>query len=88
MTTMDTRLFALDARTGSPCKYFGDNGVVDMKRGMGEFEPGMYAFTSAPAVALDTIHPWVIPQRQYQRAGTFGRDPCHGCRYRRAALGV
>lgn len=55
MTTMDTRLFALDARTGSPCKYFGDNGLVDMKRGMGEFEPGMYAFTSAPAVALDTI---------------------------------
>ncbi len=55
MTTFDTRLFALDAKTGIPCKYFGQNGVVDMKRGMGEFEPGMYGFTSAPAVAMDTI---------------------------------
>ncbi|MCA8887973.1 MAG: PQQ-binding-like beta-propeller repeat protein, partial [Parvularculaceae bacterium] len=55
LSTVDTRLFALDAETGEPCRYFGNNGVVDMKRGMGEFEPGMYGFTSAPTVAMDTI---------------------------------
>lgn len=55
MTTIDTRLFALDAETGQPCREFGENGMVDMKRGMGDFEKGMYGFTSAPAVALDTI---------------------------------
>ena len=55
MNTIDARLFALDAKTGAPCKYFGANGMVDMKRGIGDFKPGMYGFTSAPTVTKDTI---------------------------------
>ena len=55
LSTIDTRLIALDADTGVPCKYFGTNGTVDMKRGIGDFKKGMYGFTSAAAVVMDTI---------------------------------
>ncbi len=55
MNTIDTRLFALDAKTGRRCASFGDNGMVDMKRGIGPFKWGMYGFTSAPMVVKDTI---------------------------------
>ena len=36
MTSIDARLFALDAKTGALCPDFGSNGVVDLKTGMGE----------------------------------------------------
>ncbi len=55
MATRDTRLYAVDAETGTLCPDFGENGMVDMKAGMGDFESPMYGFTSAPYVALDTI---------------------------------
>lgn len=54
-TTIDARLFALDADTGKPCADFGDNGVVDLKAGLGEVKPGFYTLTAAPLVAGDLI---------------------------------
>jgi len=55
MTSIDARLFALDARTGALCPDFGSNGVVDLKVGMGEIKPGFYTLTAAPLVAGDLI---------------------------------
>lgn len=54
-TTADGRLFALDARTGTPCAEFGNNGIVDLTEGMGIREPGFASSTSGPAVVGDTI---------------------------------
>lgn len=55
MTSIDARLFALDAKTGALCPDFGSNGVVDLKVGMGEIKPGFYTLTAAPLVAGDLI---------------------------------
>ena len=35
-STIDARLFELDAKTGKPCPDFGSGGIVDLKQGMGE----------------------------------------------------
>jgi quinoprotein glucose dehydrogenase len=54
--TNDARLIALDARTGHPCADFGDAGIVDLKRGVGETQgSGEYQVTSPPAVAGDVV---------------------------------
>jgi quinate dehydrogenase (quinone) len=50
-TTIDARLIALDADTGALCPAFGNEGTVDLKRGMGPIKPGFYFQTSAPTVA-------------------------------------
>jgi len=55
MTSIDARLFALDAKTGALCPDFGSNGVVDLKAGMGEIKPGFYTLTAAPLVAGELI---------------------------------
>lgn len=55
MTSIDARLFALDAKTGALCPDFGSNGVVDLKTGMGEIKPGFYTLTAAPLVAGELI---------------------------------
>ena len=55
MTSIDARLFALDATTGAPCPEFGEGGVVDLKRGMGEIKPGFYTLTAAPLVAGELV---------------------------------
>ena len=47
--TLDGRLIAVDARTGTPCG-FGDNGEVDITQGMGDTPPGMVSITSAPTM--------------------------------------
>lgn len=62
LTTIDARLFELDAETGTPCPSFGENGVVDLKAGMGEVQPGFYFQTSAPTVTsgLIIIGGWVV----------------------------
>ena len=62
MTTIDARLISLDADTGELCPQFGDNGVVDLKIGMGEVRPGFYFQTSAPTVAegIVIIGGWVV----------------------------
>ena len=54
-STIDGRLIALDAATGASCKDFGDNGAVDLKRGMGEIKNAYYIPTSAPLIAGDVI---------------------------------
>lgn len=48
--TLDHRLIAVDADTGEPCPGFGNNGQVDITRGMGEVEPGRVAKSSAIVV--------------------------------------
>lgn len=62
MTTMDARLFAIDAKTGAVCPGFGTNGIVSLGENMGEIIPGFYFQTSAPLVARDKIvvGGWVV----------------------------
>lgn len=55
LPTGDARLIALDADTGKTCADFGQNGVVDLKVGMGEVKPGYYQQTSTPLVADDVV---------------------------------
>ena len=54
-TTIDGRMFALDAATGAECAGFGVAGVVDLKVLMGSILPGFYQPTSMPTVAGDKI---------------------------------
>lgn len=50
--TIDGRLFALDARDGTPCRGFGTNGVVSLREGLRNtpFEFAEYEVTSPPAI--------------------------------------
>jgi quinoprotein glucose dehydrogenase len=54
-STMDARLFALDAQTGKPCEDFGDHGFVALWTGMPNAKPGSYMPTSAPLVTKDLV---------------------------------
>ena len=51
----DTRLFAVDANTGKLCQSFGNNGMVDLKRGMGKLDPGFSYMSSAPTVVRNNV---------------------------------
>jgi quinoprotein glucose dehydrogenase len=51
LPTADARLIALDAKTGSVCTGFGDNGAVNLALNMPNFYPGSYYSTSPPVVA-------------------------------------
>jgi quinoprotein glucose dehydrogenase len=53
--TLDARVIAVDAKTGSPCDQFGNNGQVDTTIGIGEHDPGMFSITSAPTIVRDVI---------------------------------
>lgn len=55
--TIDARLFALDARSGAPCRDFGVAGVVDLRKGLrtAPFEFPAYQQTSPPAVIGDVL---------------------------------
>jgi quinoprotein glucose dehydrogenase len=53
--TVDGRLIALDAGTGRPCTDFGQNGVVDLREGVGDPKPGEYGVTSPPVVLRDRL---------------------------------
>ena len=54
--TNDTRLIALDARTGQLCEDFGDQGQVDTSSGTGEARyPGVHQHTSPPAIIGDRV---------------------------------
>jgi quinate dehydrogenase (quinone) len=61
-STIDARLFELDAKTGKPCADFGSGGIVDLKHGMGEVKPGFCFRSSAALVARDyiIIGGWVV----------------------------
>jgi quinoprotein glucose dehydrogenase len=49
---VDARLIALDARTGAPCKDFGEGGQIHLDRGLlnGPAYKSEYSITSPPAV--------------------------------------
>lgn len=53
--TVDMRLGAVDAKTGTACEAFGTNGFVDLSRGVGKFRPGSISISSAPLVSRGNI---------------------------------
>lgn len=56
MNTIDARLFAINADNGQMCGEFGDDGVVDLKQGLGTIaNPAFYTLTAAPTVAGTTV---------------------------------
>jgi quinoprotein glucose dehydrogenase len=52
--TLDARLIALDAATGSPCLGFGKRGQVSL-RDVARYRRGQYHMTSPPAVIDDLV---------------------------------
>jgi quinoprotein glucose dehydrogenase len=52
LTTIDARIIALDAKHGTPCRDFGRDGVVDLRRGLrnAPYYAEEYQLTSPPAV--------------------------------------
>ncbi len=64
--TLDARMFALNASTGTPCSDFGKEGMVDLKVGMGEVLPGYYYPTSAPTLVRGkvVIGGWVFDNQK------------------------
>lgn len=48
--TLDARLFAIDAATGKACDGFGQQGQVDLSRGVRLQSRGDYTVTSPPAI--------------------------------------
>ncbi len=50
VATVDARLIALDARTGTLCRSFGAGGQVSLLTGMGTVKTGFYAVTSPPTI--------------------------------------
>jgi len=62
VSSVDARLFALDAHTGTLCPNFGEDGYVDLKKGMGPTENSKrYHPTSLPVVMghLTVVGGWV-----------------------------
>ncbi|MDB6000998.1 MAG: Quinoprotein glucose dehydrogenase [Rhizobacter sp.] len=53
--TLDARLIALDGATGQPCQGFGDNGEINLQRGIRIRDAGDYQVTSPPAIAGDVV---------------------------------
>lgn len=54
--TFDGRLIALNARTGQPVPGFGDEGQINLRKGVAdEFPQANYAITSPPAIFKDLV---------------------------------
>lgn len=53
--TLDGRMVALDAATGRFCAGFGNNGILDLKPGLGKTERGDLAIASPPVVINNLI---------------------------------
>lgn len=53
--TLDARLIALDANTGTRCEGFGTSGAVDLQRNLGDVRKGEYYVTAAPLVVGDLV---------------------------------
>ena len=51
----DERLLAIDALKGTPCPGFGEQGVVDLKKGIVQRNPGFIRQTSAPTVVRGKV---------------------------------
>lgn len=54
-TVPDARLRALDGRTGESCPDFGNDGVIDLTRGIRIRDGGGYRVTSPPAVVGEVV---------------------------------
>lgn len=58
-TTVDARLFALDAADGTPCRDFGKEGVIALTEGVAPsgatLSPGHYSTTSPPLVLDSSV---------------------------------
>jgi glucose dehydrogenase len=53
---LDARLFALDPATGKPCRNFGDQGAVDLRKGVADGWPeATYDLTSPPSIYKDLV---------------------------------
>ncbi|MEO7084545.1 MAG: pyrroloquinoline quinone-dependent dehydrogenase [Gemmatimonadaceae bacterium] len=57
LPTIDARIIALDSKTGTVCRGFGENGTVFLKRGLhnSPYYAEEYQLTSPPAVINGTI---------------------------------
>jgi len=57
LATIDARLIALDAKTGQPIPSFGEQGTVDLRKGLRIQPVGFadYQVTSPPAIIGDTV---------------------------------
>jgi len=54
--TFDGRLIALDAKTGKPCRDFGNDGILNLREGMADaFPKAEYSVTSPPAIYQDLV---------------------------------
>ena len=53
--TLDSRLLAIDARTGKQCRDFGKDGAVDLRDGFPAFAPTLNYQTSGPLVVGDNV---------------------------------
>jgi len=54
--TFDGRLIALNAKTGKPCRDFGEGGAINLRLGVANAYPGAeYSVTSPPAVYQDVV---------------------------------
>jgi len=53
--TIDARLIAVDAQSGTLATDFGENGQVDLAEDVGKVDPGMYSVTSPPAILGDVV---------------------------------
>ncbi|MFO1144858.1 MAG: membrane-bound PQQ-dependent dehydrogenase, glucose/quinate/shikimate family [Amaricoccus sp.] len=53
--TLDARLLAIDARTGTPCEDFGTHGAVDLSEGIGYTVPGWYSVTAPPVIVRGIV---------------------------------
>ncbi len=71
----DGRMMAADAATGQLCRSFGQNGQVDLKEGLGQFEKGMAYPTSPPTIVngVAMIGGWVTD-------GVRAKEPAGGIR--------
>lgn len=55
LATNDSRLIALDPRTGALCRSFGRNGTVSLLPGQPDYNAGWYQVTSAPLIARGLV---------------------------------
>ena len=55
IAALDSRLIAINAATGARCADFGDNGEVDVRKGMGITYENQYALTAPVLVADDVL---------------------------------
>src|SRR5690606_10219173 len=53
--TIESRLFALDAADGTPCRDFGADGEVSLREGVGAIEGWEYTISSPPVVAGELV---------------------------------